>query len=80
MRDLSEAELIEMESRVVRLIETVDVDIDGFEDFSRVQLQSTLGNFYEAFGQIGEDVFELVEHLRAVSIESQKMENAASRL
>ena len=57
MKDLTEAELIEIEQRADRLAAYGD-------DLSEA---------------VAQDVATLLEHLRAVSIESQKMENAASR-
>jgi hypothetical protein len=74
MKDLTEAELIEMEQRASRLTEALDVDPD---EMSRNSLQGRFETVSYIAEAVAQDVAELCEHLRAVSIEAQKAENAA---
>jgi hypothetical protein len=74
MKDLTEAELIEMERRARNLIEALDVDPD---EMSRYSLKDRFEGVQYIAEAVAQDVAELCEHLRAVSIESQKAENAA---
>jgi hypothetical protein len=76
MKDLTEAQLIEMERHSRRLIDILDVDTD---ELSRVAASERLDRAFYAAEAVAQDVAELCEHLRAVSIEAQKMENLAAK-
>jgi len=76
MKDLTEAELIEMERKADALEEMLSADPE------RLRTRQLIDRFESAFYQaqtVAADVTDLCEHLRAVSIEAQKMENLAAR-
>jgi len=74
MKNLTEAQLIEIERRARRLIDILDIDTD---ELSRVAASEWLDRAFYAAEAVAEDVVDLCEHLRAVSIEAQKAESAA---
>lgn len=74
MKNLTEAQLIEIERRARRLIDVLDVDTN---ECSRIEANGRLDRAFYVAEAVAEDVADLCEHLRAVSIEAQKAENAA---
>lgn len=76
MKDLTEAELIEIESRAQSLVDTLEPDPEQMRTVALIEA------FNQAFNQaedISADIATLSERLRAVSIEAQKMENLAAK-
>lgn len=76
MRDLTEAELIEMEKRADSLMDTLDHDPEEMR--TPMLLDAFDAAFYQA-QNVAQDIETLCDHARAVSIEAQKMENLAAK-
>jgi len=76
MKDLSEAQVIEMESRANALTDYLEHDT---ERLSFKRLRDCYDRAYKLSLVVAQDVQELCEHLRAISIEAQKMENATAK-
>jgi len=61
MKDLTEAELIEMERRAVSLVNDLE---DDAESMSRVQLKNAWDEAREQLAQVAQDVETLCGHVR----------------
>jgi signal transduction histidine kinase len=66
MKDLTEAELIEIERRAAKWLNDLE---DDPNDMSRHDIEEELDRMRDAASQIAQDVEALCENLRAVSIE-----------
>lgn len=76
MKDLTEAELIEIERRAHRWLNDLE---DDPGEMCRSEIEEELNNMRNAAAQLVQDLETLCEHARAVSIEAHKMENMAAR-